>query len=70
MVKVKVIGAGYSGLSVATCLADKGFQVEIIEKHNQCGGRSRMFEAEGFKFDMGPSWYWMPEVFENVWQTC
>ena len=65
MVKVKVIGAGYSGLSVATCLADKGFQVEIIEKHNQCGGRSRMFEAEGFKFDMGPSWYWMPEVFEN-----
>ncbi len=65
MHKVVVIGAGYSGLSVATCLASKGFQVEIIEKHNQCGGRSRMFEAEGFSFDMGPSWYWMPEVFEN-----
>ena len=55
MHKVVVIGAGYSGLSVATCLASKGFQVEIIEKHNQCGGRSRMFEAEGFSFDMGPS---------------
>ena len=65
MINVIVIGAGYAGLSVAACLSKRGYNVEIIEKNSQCGGRSRMFEHDGFKFDMGPSWYWMPDVFEK-----
>jgi phytoene desaturase len=45
-------------------LADRGYQVTLLEKNDSPGGRARVFEAEGFKFDMGPSWYWMPDVFE------
>ena len=67
--KVIVIGAGFSGLSAATHLADKGFDVTILEKNSVAGGRARVFETattEGvFKFDMGPSWYWMPDIFER-----
>ncbi len=65
MKKVIVIGAGFAGLSAATRLADKGFDVTILEKNSVPGGRARVFEAEGFTFDMGPSWYWMPDVFET-----
>ncbi|WP_245935643.1 phytoene desaturase family protein [Sediminitomix flava] len=65
MRKVIVIGAGFSGLSSATTLAHAGYDVTVVEKHDQAGGRARFFENSGFKFDMGPSWYWMPEVFEN-----
>lgn len=65
MKKTIVIGAGYAGLSAATSLAKKGYEVDLLEKHDMPGGRSRMFEAEGFRFDMGPSWYWMPDVFEK-----
>ncbi|MDR6564705.1 MULTISPECIES: phytoene desaturase family protein [unclassified Arcicella] len=63
--KVIVIGSGFSGLSAATSLADKGYEVTILEKNSIAGGRARVFEAEGFTFDMGPSWYWMPDVFDN-----
>jgi len=63
--KAIVIGAGFSGLSAATHLADKGWDVTLLEKHNQTGGRARMMEKDGFRFDMGPSWYWMPDVFET-----
>ena len=63
--KALVIGAGFAGMSVATFLAKKGWSVKVIEKHNLPGGRARKFEAEGFTFDMGPSWYWMPDVFER-----
>jgi phytoene desaturase len=63
--QIIVIGAGFAGLSAATTLADKGHKVTILEKNSQAGGRARMFRAEGFTFDMGPSWYWMPDVFEN-----
>ncbi|MFD2201632.1 phytoene desaturase family protein [Shivajiella indica] len=62
---VVVIGAGFAGLSAATHLAHLGYQVTILEKNTTPGGRARKFEAEGFVFDMGPSWYWMPDVFEN-----
>jgi phytoene desaturase len=65
MKKVIVIGAGFSGLSVATSLADKGFDVTILEKNDSPGGRARVFSAAGFLFDMGPSWYWMPDIFED-----
>jgi phytoene desaturase len=62
--KVIVIGSGFAGLSAATTLADRGYHVTLLEKNDSPGGRARVFEAEGFKFDMGPSWYWMPDVFE------
>lgn len=62
---VIVIGAGFAGLSAASSLAQKGYDVTVLEKHGMAGGRARYFDAEGFKFDMGPSWYWMPDVFET-----
>ncbi len=65
MKKIIVIGAGFAGLATATSLADKGFEVTILEKNATLGGRARLFEVDGFRFDMGPSWYWMPDVFEN-----
>ncbi len=63
--KVIVIGSGFSGISAACFLAKKGYDVTILEKNESAGGRARSFEAEGFTFDMGPSWYWMPDVFDN-----
>ena len=62
---VVVIGSGFAGLSTATHLAHLGYQVTLLEKNTTPGGRARKFEAEGFVFDMGPSWYWMPDVFES-----
>ena len=64
MKKAIVIGAGFSGLSAAAYLAKNGWAVSVFEKHALPGGRARKFESNGFTFDMGPSWYWMPEVFE------
>ena len=63
--KVVIIGAGYAGLAAAACLAQEGFEVTILEKNAQPGGRARMFAAGGFRFDMGPSWYWMPDILEG-----
>lgn len=60
-----VIGGGFSGLSAATHLAHAGKKVILLEKNNTTGGRCRSWEKDGFKFDMGPSWYWMPDVFEK-----
>ena len=66
--KVVVIGAGFAGMSAATFLAKKGWSVTVIEKNSLPGGRARKFESEGFTFDMGPSWYWMPDVFEKYFE--
>jgi phytoene desaturase len=63
--KVAVIGSGFSGLACSSFLAKKGHTVTVFEKNTDAGGRARMFSENGFVFDMGPSWYWMPEVFEN-----
>lgn len=63
--KVVVIGSGFAGLSAATHLASKGYHVIILEKNDQPGGRARSFSFNGYTFDMGPSWYWMPDVFED-----
>jgi phytoene desaturase len=63
--KVIVIGAGFSGLAAASVLAYNGFDVTILEKNSTPGGRARKFTEKGFAFDMGPSWYWMPDVFDN-----
>ena len=63
--KVLIIGAGISGLSAASVLAKQGYAVTVVDKHSTPGGRCRKFEDQGFVFDMGPSWYWMPDVFER-----
>ncbi len=63
--KISIIGSGFSSLSAACYLAKAGHKVEVFEKNEILGGRARQFKAEGFTFDMGPSWYWMPDVFER-----
>lgn len=65
MKKVIVIGSGFSGLASACFLAKSGFDVTVLEKNSSPGGRARKFEENGFVFDMGPSWYWMPDVFDR-----
>jgi phytoene desaturase len=62
---INVIGAGFAGLSAAASLAQKGYNVKVFEKNEMVGGRARVLEDKGFRFDMGPTWYWMPEVFEK-----
>lgn len=63
---IAVIGCGISGLSAASYLAKAGHQVHIFEKHDIPGGRARQFTtSNGFTFDMGPSWYWMPDIIES-----
>lgn len=63
--KISVIGSGFSSLSNACYLAKNGHQVEVFEKNDQLGGRARIKKIDGFTFDMGPSWYWMPDVFDD-----
>ena len=63
--EVLVLGAGFAGLATASYLAKAGHRVRVLERHDTLGGRARKFDAEGFTFDMGPSWYWMPDVFER-----
>lgn len=62
---VIVIGSGFAGLSAASFMAKQGWQVTVIEKHTIPGGRARQLKENGFTFDMGPSFYWMPDVFER-----
>lgn len=65
MKTVGIIGSGVSGLSAASVIAAAGHKALVFEKNEQIGGRLRQFEVNGFVFDMGPSWYWMPDVFEK-----
>ncbi|RDI72425.1 phytoene desaturase family protein [Halopelagius longus] len=62
---VVVVGGGFGGLSTACYLADAGADVTLVEKNEQLGGRASRLERDGFRFDMGPSWYLMPDVFED-----
>jgi len=62
---VVVVGGGFGGLSTACYLADAGAEVTLLEKNDQLGGRASRLERDGFRFDMGPSWYLMPDVFER-----
>lgn len=66
--RVAVIGSGFAGLSAASYLASAGFDVHVYEKNEHIGGRARKFTAKGYTFDMGPSWYWMPDVFEQFFK--
>ena len=65
--KITIIGSGVAGLSCASFLAKEGHDVTVLEKNSTIGGRARKFESDGFMFDMGPSWYWMPDVFERFY---
>lgn len=62
---ISIIGSGFSALAAACYLAKKGHEVNVYEKNATVGGRARQLKRDGFTFDMGPSWYWMPDVFER-----
>ena len=64
MQKIVIIGSGFSSLSAACYLGKMGYNVTLLEKNKCLGGRARQFEKEGFKFDMGPTFYWMPDIFD------
>jgi phytoene dehydrogenase-like protein len=66
--KVVVIGAGIGGLGAAGLFAKKGYDVTVLEKNATLGGRANIFETDGFKFDMGPSWYLAPDLFEHFFR--
>jgi len=68
MKKATVLGAGISGLAAAATLAKYNIDVDVFDNQNSAGGRCRILEASNFKFDMGPSWYWMPDVMEKFFQ--
>lgn len=68
MKKAVVIGAGIGGLATAALLAKDGYSVTVLEKNNRPGGRAMLLEENGFKFDMGPSWYLLPEVFDEFFK--
>jgi phytoene desaturase len=63
--EIAIIGSGFSSLSAACYLAKAGHSVSVYEKNASSGGRARQLKKEGFAFDMGPTWYWMPDVFER-----
>ena len=62
---IALIGSGFSSLAAASYLAKAGHNVTIYEKNSTVGGRARQLVREGFTFDIGPTWYWMPDVFER-----
>ena len=67
--RIAIIGSGFSGLSAAAYTAKEGHEVHVFEKHNQPGGRARQLKTEeGYVFDMGPSWYWMPDVIQDFFE--
>ena len=63
--KIIIIGSGFSSISASCYLAKAGYEVTILEKNSSVGGRARLLNKDGFKFDIGPTWYWMPDVFEK-----
>ena len=62
---IAIIGSGFSSLAASCYLAQAGHRITIYEKNQTVGGRARQFKKDGFTFDMGPTWYWMPDVFER-----
>lgn len=67
MKHISIIGSGIAGMSAAAVLASEGYQVDVFEKNDKPGGRINFYDDSDFRFEMGPSWYWMPEVFENFY---
>lgn len=66
MKKIGIIGAGLSSLYAACYLAKRGYSVDVYDKNKMAGGRSQVYEDQGYTFDMGPSWYWMPDVIDRL----
>ena len=65
---IHIIGSGFSSLAASCYLAQAGYEVTIFEKNKTIGGRARQLKKEGFTFDIGPTWYWMPDVFERFFE--
>ncbi|MEM6866617.1 MAG: NAD(P)-binding protein, partial [Bacteroidota bacterium] len=65
MKKIAIIGSGFSSLSASCYLAKAGYEINVFEKNDTVGGRARQLIKDGFTFDIGPSWYWMPDIFEK-----
>ncbi|MDT8415964.1 MAG: phytoene desaturase family protein [Flavobacteriaceae bacterium] len=63
--QVTILGSGFSSLSAAAYLAKSGYKVVLLEKNSSFGGRARRLQRDGFSFDMGPTWYWMPDIFDR-----
>lgn len=70
MQQITIIGSGLGGLSTALRLSSKGYKVRILEKENTAGGRLNIIEQDGFKFDMGPSFFSMSYEFDELFQSC
>ncbi len=68
MKDIAIIGSGFSSLAASCYLASEGHSVTIYEKNETIGGRARQYKHQGFTFDMGPTWYWMPDVFERFFE--
>lgn len=66
--EITIIGGGFSSLAASCYLAKAGHKVVLLEKNSQIGGRARRLKKEGFTFDIGPTWYWMPDVFESFFK--
>lgn len=65
---IYIIGSGFSSLAASCYLAKEGYKVTVLEKNDTLGGRARQYKKDGFTFDLGPSWYWMPDVFERFFK--
>nr|WP_297918143.1 phytoene desaturase family protein [uncultured Allomuricauda sp.] len=68
MKKIAIIGSGFSSLSASCYLAKAGYEINVFEKNDTVGGRARQLIKDGFTFDIGPSWYWMPDIFEKFFK--
>mgnify|MGYP001792630513 FL=1 len=68
MKKIVIIGSGFSSLSASCYLAKAGYEIDVFEKNDTVGGRARQLIKDGFTFDIGPSWYWMPDIFEKFFK--
>tara|TARA_B000000475_G_scaffold17571_1_gene14492 strand:- start:1325 stop:2791 length:1467 start_codon:yes stop_codon:yes gene_type:complete len=68
MKNITIIGSGLAGMSAGCYLAKNGYTVDIIDKNSTCGGRLAQIKSNGFTFDKGPSWYWMPDIFDNFFK--
>ncbi|WP_309712845.1 FAD-dependent oxidoreductase, partial [Pseudolysinimonas sp.] len=68
MSRIIIIGGGIGGLASAALLAREGHDVVLLEQHPEFGGRAGSWERDGFRFDTGPSWYLMPEVFDHFYK--
>ena len=68
--KILIVGGGLGGLATAICLSDKNFEITIIEKNSNLGGKINYFEKDGYKFDTGPSLITLPHIFENLFKKA